>query len=220
MCTSKNENKKRFAQAHTTHNPKQPHEIQNKKCNNRICAMNSDTKEPSRLYREFEQLTFDAVRTFRRIFPDKVDDLGQPILGSTKKELTILTAYNGSSIVQHGSVYIQCAHKGKWTTLEFFVVTTEGPTIIRLPSFRNLELISLHCTIEENKGPINPIVELTNSYPNQFDHIGHFKSDYHIVLKPNHDPYIWGMRSKRNWRPWNPKALLENLASLSNGSTA
>ena len=47
------------------------------------------------------------LRTFRRMFPDKVDDLGQPIPGSTKKELTILTAYNGSSIMQHGSVCIQ-----------------------------------------------------------------------------------------------------------------
>ena len=123
------------------------------------------------------------------MFPDKVDDLGQPIPGSTKKELTILTAYNGSSIMQHGSVCIQCARKGKWTTLKFFAVTTEGPTIIGLPSPRNLELISLHCTLED-KGPIKPIVELTNSYPNQFDRIGHLKSGYHIVLKPDHHPMI------------------------------
>ena len=134
MCTNKNENKRRFAQARTTHNPKQPHEIQNKKRNNRICAINSDTREPSKLYREFELLMFDAVqlqrdnrteiftelqirlpdrpsthtlkakvdtgaegntlplRNFRRMFPDTVDDLGQPIPGSTKKGLTILTA--------------------------------------------------------------------------------------------------------------------------------
>ena len=106
----------------------------------------------------------------------------------------MLTAYNGSSIVQHGSVCIQCAHKGKWTTLKFFVVTTEGPTVIGLPSLRNLELISLHWTIEEDKGPINSIVELTNSYPNQFDRIGHFKSDYHIVLKSDHYPMIHAPR--------------------------
>ena len=116
-----------------------------------------------------------SLRTFHRMFPDKIDDLGQPIPGSTKKELTILTAYNGSSIMQYGSVCIQCAHKGKWNTLKFFVVTTEGPTIIGRPSLRNLELISLHCTIEEDKGPINSIVELTNSFPNQFYRIGHFK---------------------------------------------
>ena len=127
MCTNKNDNKKRFAQARTTHNPKRPHEIQNKKGNNRICMMNLDTREPSRLYSEFGQLTFDAVqqqrdnqteiftelqirlsdrsgthtlkakvdtgaegntlprRTFRRMFPDKVDELGHPIPGSTKK---------------------------------------------------------------------------------------------------------------------------------------
>ena len=35
MCTNKNENKRRFAQARTTHNPKQLQEIQNKKRNNR-----------------------------------------------------------------------------------------------------------------------------------------------------------------------------------------
>ena len=193
--------------------------------------MNSDKKEPSKLYREFEQLTFDAVqqqrdnrteiftelqirlpdrpgthtlkakvdtgaesntiplRTFRRMFPDKVDDLGQPIPGSTKKELTILNSYNGASIMRHGSVCIQCAHKGKWATLKFFVVTTEGPTIIGLPSLRNLELISLHCTIKEVKGPIISIIELTNSYRNQFDHIGHF-----IVLKPDHHPVIHAPR--------------------------
>ena len=51
MYTNKNENKKRIAQARTTHNPKQLHEIQNKKRSNRICAMNSDTREPSGLYR-------------------------------------------------------------------------------------------------------------------------------------------------------------------------
>ena len=236
MCTNKNENERRFAQARTTHNPEQLHEIQNKKCINRICVMNSDTREPSKLYREFEQLTFDAVQqqsdnkteiftelqirlpdrpgthtlkakvdtgaegnmlplwTYRRMFPDKVHDLGQPILGSTKKELTILTVYNGSSIMQHGSVCIQCAHKGKWTTLEFFVLTTEGPTIIGLLSLRNLELISLHCTIKDDKGPIDSIVELTNSYPNQFERIGHFKSDYHIALKPDHNLVIHAPR--------------------------
>ena len=95
--------------------------------------------------------------------------------------------------MQHGSVCIQCAHKGKWTTLKFFVVTTEGPIIIGLPSLKNLVLISPHCIIKEDKGPINSIVEL-NSYPNQFDRIGHFKSDYHIVLKSDHHPVIHAPR--------------------------
>ena len=85
-------------------------------------------------------------------------------------------------------------YKGKWTTIEFFVVTTEGPTIIGLPSLWNLELISLHCTIKEDKGPIKPIVELKSSYPNQFDRIGHFKSDYHIILKPDHHLVIHAHR--------------------------
>ena len=69
-----------------------------------------------------------------------------------------------------------------------------GPTIIGLPSLRNLELISLHCIIKEEKGPINSFIELTNSYPNQFDRQGHFKSDYRIVLKPDHHPVIHAPR--------------------------
>ena len=74
-------------------------------------------------------------------------------------------------------------------------MTTEGPTIIGLLSLRNLELIIPHCTSEEDKGPINSIVELTNSYTNQFDRIGHFKSDHHIVLKPDHHPVIHAPRN-------------------------
>ena len=204
MCLNKNESTKKFTQARMVHNNKQPRENKNKKWNNQIFSMKS---EPSDLYRDFEQLSFDAIqqqkdnrtevftelkiklpsrpgihilkakvdtgaegntlplRTFRRMFPDKVDDLGQPIPGSTKKEHTILTAYNGSNIMQHGSICIQCAHKDKWNTLKFFVVTTEGPTIIGLPSLRNLELISLHCTIKNNKDPINSIVELKKLIP-------------------------------------------------------
>lgn len=184
--------------------------------------------EPKEMYREFEQLNFNAIhqpkderteiitelkiklpnrpgthilkakvdtgaegntlplRTFRNMFPNRVDDLGQPIPGSTKKEHTILTAYNGSNIIQHGSIYIQCGHKDKWKTLKFFVVTTEGPTIIGLPSLRDLELISLHCTIQQKKDPINSVIELKNAYASQFDRIRHFKSDYHIVLKSDH----------------------------------
>ena len=100
---------------------------------------------------------------------------------------------------------------------------------MRLPSLRNLELISFHCTIEEDKGPINPIVEFTNSYPNQFDRVGHFKSVYHIVLNPDHHPMIHAPRIcplhlrdeiEKELKPWNPKALLETLASLLNRSAA
>ena len=48
--------------------------------------------------------------------------------------------------------------------------------------------------MKKTKVQINSLIELTNSYPNQFDRIGHFKSDYHIVLKPDHHPMIHAPR--------------------------
>ena len=125
-------------------------------------------------------------RTFRSMFANKVDSLGLPLPDTTQKEATILTAYNGSNITQHGSVCTQCAYKGKWTTLKFFVVTLDRPTIIGFPSRRDLDLISIHSAIQKTQDLINSInstSELINSYPDQFDRIGH------IVLKPVDRPY-------------------------------
>ena len=94
------------------------------------------------------------LQSFCRMFPNKVDSLGQPLSGTTQKELTVLTAYNGS-------VCIWFAYKGKWTTLKFFVVTTDGPTIIGSPLLRDLDLISIHCAIQKTQDPINSTSELT-----------------------------------------------------------
>ncbi|GAB1602684.1 hypothetical protein Ahia01_000548300 [Argonauta hians] len=134
------------------------------------------------------------LRTFRKMFPKEVDNLGLPIPGSTKKECTILTAYNGSNIVQHGSINIKCGYKDNWRTLKFFVVTTDGPTIIGLPSLRDLKLISLHCQIKQNRSPITSIDDLRQQYASRFDRIGLFRNEYHIVLKQDHQPIIHAPR--------------------------
>ena len=68
------------------------------------------------------------------------------------------------------------------------MVTTDRPTIIGLLSLRDLDLESIHCAIQKTPNPINFTSELTNSYPDQFDHIGHFKGEYHIVLKHQPSP--------------------------------
>ena len=96
------------------------------------------------------------LRTFQQMFPEWVDQNGHPRSGTTLKESAILTAYNGSSIPQHGSVGIQCAYKGKWRYVKFYEVTSNGPTILVLLSLQELELVTLHCPIQRAKcAPLN-----------------------------------------------------------------
>lgn len=84
---------------------------------------------------------------FRKMSPHKVSTSGHTLSSATRKESTVLTAYNGSSIPQHGSIH---TYKGEWKTLKFFIVTLEAPTILGLPSLRDLELVMMHCIIQEN----------------------------------------------------------------------
>ena len=72
------------------------------------------------------------------MFPEYVDQNGPPCPGTTQKGTAELTAYNGSSIPQHGSIQIQCAYKGEWRLVKFYIVTSNGPTILALPSLQDL----------------------------------------------------------------------------------
>ena len=97
-------------------------------------------------------------RVLSKIFPYKVNTSGQSLLGATHKESTVLSAYNGSSIPQHGSIYIQCTNKEEGKTL----VTSEGPTKLGLPSHRDLKLVTVHCIMQENQAQINSAEDMRN----------------------------------------------------------
>ena len=84
--------------------------------------------------------------------------------------------------------------KEKRTTLKYFVVTTEGPTIIGLPSPGDLDLITIHCAILKTSGPINVTSELISAYRHLFDHIGNYQGEYCIVLKPDYHLVIYAPR--------------------------
>ena len=64
MCINKNKNKGRHIRARTAQNSNssQSCEYQTKKRGNRICSMKFDKREPSKLYKKFEQLAFDAIQ--------------------------------------------------------------------------------------------------------------------------------------------------------------
>ena len=143
------------------------------------------------------------LRTFQQMFPERIDPGGLPLPGSTHKETAVLTAYNGSNIIQHGSITINCAHKGEWRAIKFFIVTSEGPVIIGLPSLKELKLVTLHCAIQKTKYTpvnstkdihLNSTKDLIETYPEQFDRLGDFAGEYHIVLKPDNHPIIHAPR--------------------------
>ena len=145
------------------------------------------------------------------MFPEHVDQNGWPHPGSTQKESTALTAYNGSSIPQHGSIQIHCAYKGEWRLMKFFIVTSNGPTILGLSSLQDLRLVTLNCSIQRTKcapvnhetntpvtpsenTPINSTKDLIEAYLDEFDWIGNFAGEYHIVLRPNNHPIVYAPR--------------------------
>ena len=85
--------------------------------------------------------------------------------------------------------------------MHLYIVTSNGTTILNLPSL----LVTLHSSIQRTKcAPVNhetniPVTPLNNTpissmkylieaYPDQFDRIGNFAGEYHIVLRPNNHP--------------------------------
>ena len=135
------------------------------------------------------------------MFPEHVDWNGQPHFGTTQKEAAVLTAYIVSSIPQHRSIQIQCAYKGEWRRMKFYIVTSNGSTILGLSSLQDLSLVTLHCSIQRTKcapvnhetntpvtpsdnTPINSTKDLIEAYLDQFDRIDNFVGEYHIVLRP------------------------------------
>ena len=91
--------------------------------------------------------------------------------------------------------------------MKFYRVTSNGPNILGLPSLQDSRLVSLHCSIQRTKctpvnhethtpvtpsdnKPINSTKDLIEAYPDQFDRIGNFAGEYHIILRPNNHPIV------------------------------
>ena len=140
------------------------------------------------------------LRTFKQMFPEQTDEQGFPRSGATQPKNTILTAYNGSTIRQFGVISIKCRHdpQGEWTMANFFVVDTNGPAILGLPTSRQLQLITLHCHVDVQEGseqpPIHSTQDLIKAYPGQFDKVGNFAGSYKIVIDPEIQPVIHAPR--------------------------
>ena len=84
------------------------------------------------------------MRLYRQMYLNSVGADSNPRPGELKKINTILTAYGGSCIKQHGTLRILCEYQGKETRAVFYVTEAQGPAILGLPTVLELELVTEH----------------------------------------------------------------------------
>ena len=148
------------------------------------------------------------LRTFRHMYPDKLDAEGFPVEHIVAAaRYSRLTAYNGTSIACHGIVNIPCSYSNSaWNDTQFYIVDVTGPAVIGLQSCEKLKLVTLHCTIKAHSSAedasvttqptitstaaINSVDDLTRMYPQQFDRIGCFPGEVKLVVDPAVPPRV------------------------------
>ena len=136
------------------------------------------------------------VSTFRRMFPEKLDADGFP---NIKKNINKkLIAYNGTPIKCFGNIKIPCQYnKSDWHVSTFHIVDVQGPAVLRLPSLKQLKLITLHCTVKKEDAfqtpaatRINATKDLMQMYPDQFDKIDSMPGAVRLSVNKNIHPHI------------------------------
>ena len=93
------------------------------------------------------------MRLYRQMYTNSVGADGNPRLGELKKTNTILTAYGGSRLKQHGTLRIPCEYRGKEKRAVCYVTEAKGPAILGLHTALELELVTVNCIIEEKSQP-------------------------------------------------------------------
>ena len=96
------------------------------------------------------------LRIFRRMYPTKLNAEGFPAQRTLVPSNAVLTAYNGTNIQQNGTMTIPCSYRGKRCDAEFCVSSSTGPTILGLPSCRELRLVEMNCEVKETLNRPNP----------------------------------------------------------------
>lgn len=130
------------------------------------------------------------LRIYGKMFPDCLDENGLP--RDTTPSQTKLTAYNGTSIPQHGICSVQCSYDSSETEAKFYVADGDGPAVCGLPTSYKLKLVQLHCEINTSNNSvhcpvpaIHSIHDLQKLYPDRFNGIGKFEGEYHIAVDPD-----------------------------------
>ena len=135
------------------------------------------------------------VHMFRKMFPHLLNEEGNPQKSATTDKDVTLAAYGGTKIAHHGAIKLSTNHQGNSHEAKFFVVESQGPAILGLPSSRDLRLVTLHCEVTANKaGSIKSVQQLKEEFPQQFDRIGRFPGVYSIKTRKEATPVIHAQR--------------------------
>ena len=141
------------------------------------------------------------LRLYRRMYPQNITPEGFPKPGVLEQSQTVLTAYGGAKLIQHGKCKIPCNFKGRKSVATFYVTEADGPAIIGLPTSLELNLVTLNCSLEQSSvldisqrpnevPPVKDKDDLMNRYPDCFDGIGKFQGQYHITVDPSVPPVV------------------------------
>ena len=131
------------------------------------------------------------LRLYRRMYPEYLKR------EAVQQSPTVLTAYGGRKIKQHGKCAITCEFNRRRTEAIFFI--TEAPPII------GLNLFTLNCSLQKNLAekthptheknvPIKDKDDLVKQYAGCFDGIGKFQGQYHITGDPSMPPVARAQR--------------------------
>ena len=86
-----------------------------------------------------------------------------------------ITACNRTPFNCIGTVHIPCKLKqSPWVDTRFFVVDVPGPAILGLPSCDIINVVTLHCAIQQQQPMFNSVEDILTAHPQQFDQIGEF----------------------------------------------
>ena len=136
------------------------------------------------------------------MYPEYLKADGFPKPEAVQQSPTVLTAYGGTKIKEHGKCAITCKFNRRRTEAIFFITETEGPAIIGLPTSLELNLVTLNCSLQKNLAenahaqnlPIKDKDDLVKQYPGCGDGIGKFQGQYHITVDPSIPPVVHAQR--------------------------
>ena len=129
------------------------------------------------------------LRVYKKMYPDDIGKDGLPM--STSPNLETLTAYNGTTIRQYGTITIPCRfEESTWRNTTFYIADTPGPIIFGLPTCESLGLVQMNCAIETLPAHVDNFNKLKAMYPDRFEGIGKFTKIHKLVMNDNHKPVI------------------------------
>ena len=178
-----------------------------------------DVKLPNRAYCDTLRVKLDMgaeanilpLRTYKNMFPERIQQDGTPdpkFLQSTNLEFE---CNRNNTITSHGCIKLDIGLPGKpLITAQFFISEHHDQVLLGHPSCDRLQAYTLHLKnlappFDQNKllpklcevkptSTITDVTQLMEHYPEQFDIIGNFQGEYHMVTDPNVPPVQHAMR--------------------------